>query len=747
MKAQKKVLAVLLAALQLALSFSFGGYEALAAQVVTGAHLPVTVTPSGVSAAARGGTLSLSPTLLPLSGVSLSPLSPQAVLSPTLTVAPALTAAPQAAEALLHAEVPLLSQALVEAPALASPEVREAFQSAGFRQDAPVERAQNAGATLFAALRGERLNLGAAGQDAAATRASSAQGARNRPALSRAAPSKTDTSLPVPAPKPAPAAKASFWRKPAVRVAVAGAAVAAAWAALPLLAGHVAAVAAAGSITLSVIGLPQIVKNFKSDREGMKDLAIASPLLWFAAAVLLSTVSIGQGSSLWWNAANLAGVAESAVVVGQINNAKKDPKALKATLLTALAVLAPLPLLATGVLIPVSTGMTVAFTAAMGLLWVLNWPQVRQNYRLFKEEGRPPKGIAPLYPALVALGSGLHLYAALMGGDLRWALNAVIAIVTAGMVLGQIYFPRASNAVVGPLVELADRLLPGRKAPDAAALKAQAEAVVSKLFAGSELKAFKGEAPAERMSEILTKASALPGRSVIYLEAPTAAGKSTLAESLKATLGGRIKVFPVDAYFNTGSDVPRAKDGTPDYDRPEALNLARAGKDIESLLAGKRVELPDYDMKTATTRFDSGRFLELGADEILIVDSIYASHKTLLDASAGSHTLNVFLYAPAVVRLARRLLRDRKERGVSLETNLKSWGRILDNERDFILPLRDKADVQVNLVGEEELGKLTDVYAGLLAEEWSARGQEPAITALFSQAIEASLKADAQARR
>ena len=250
----------------------------------------------------------------------------------------------------------------------------------------------------------------------------------------------------------------TLWAKPGVRLAASFLAGAASVAAFPWLAANVAAVAAAGSITLSVIGIPQILHLHKTKSEGVKDLAVGSTLIWFAAAVLLSAVSIGNGSSIWWNAANVAGVAESAAVLGQINYYKRDAKDLKATALTVAASLAPLPFMALQLFMPLSVWVTAAFWAAMGLLWVLNWPQIRQNYRIYQAEGRAPKGTSPLYPALVALGSLLHLYAAVMGGDVRWMMNAGIAILTAGIVLAQIFFPGAANAVVAPLIKLSEKL-------------------------------------------------------------------------------------------------------------------------------------------------------------------------------------------------------------------------------------------------------------------------------------------------
>jgi hypothetical protein len=138
----------------------------------------------------------------------------------------------------------------------------------------------------------------------------------------------------------------------------------------------------------------------------------------------------------------------------------------------------------------------------------------------------------------------------------------------------------------------------------------------------------------------------------------------------------------------------------------------------------------------------SGEFLELGPDEVLIVDSIYAAHGRLLDAGAGHASLDVFLYAPAAVRLARRIARDRVQRGISAERNLKAWPHILDDEGLFILPLHSRADLILNLVGADELRRLPDTYAGLLAEEWAAEGEDPAAMQLFRDDIRASLAAD-----
>lgn len=278
-------------------------------------------------------------------------------------------------------------------------------------------------------------------------------------------------------------------------------------------------------------------------------------------------------------------------------------------------------------------------------------------------------------------------------------------------------------------------------------LLAEARDFLADLFAGKEYMAHKGRDAQGQLARLRERAAALPGRSIIYLEAPTAAGKSTLADNLKSALGQRVKVFPVDDYYKALAEAPQGKDGLPDFDRPEALHLGRAAADIQALLEGKRIELPRYDMRAGTFLPQSGNYMQLGPDEVLIVDSIYAAHDRFVRAGIGHRSLNVYLHAPAAVRLARRLSRDRTQRGVSVERNLRSWPHILEDEKHFILPLRARADMVLNLVEESELARLPETYAVLLAQEWAAEGRSGATAGLLRCDIAASLRADAGAAR
>ncbi|PJA16752.1 MAG: hypothetical protein CO113_15765 [Elusimicrobia bacterium CG_4_9_14_3_um_filter_62_55] len=633
--------------------------------------------------------------------------------------------------------------------------VSAALELPGIKKSAAAESSHGAAAKVFAALEGTKIS----GNDADAVPAGGslsgrARGLRLNPAAAplNVRPEGISEKVPGRSPKGKAAPKRT-WKT----IGMVGGGLAL-LAAAPFLTAYSGVAAAMGSVTLGVIGIPQIVRNFKLKQKGVGDLAIESSLIWFGGAALISAVSIGQvvlsGAALmnpaspafWWNLVNVLGVAQSATILGQINYYRRTKSDLIKTLATAAATAAPLALMAAGALMSLTAWINVAFTGAMTLFLILNIPQIRQNLHTWLTEGRIPEGVSPMYPLLVALGSAFHLYAAVVGWDLRWMFNAILAIAGSATVLTQIYAPKTSNRILGPLVLGAERFAAAVEKrfslSKRARLLRRARDAVSPAFEGEDVMRFVSPDADAQIKTMLEGAGALPGRSAIILQAPTAAGKSTLAVELSKKLGNRIKSLEVDRYFKALKDVPVDEEGYPDFDRPDSLHLEWVAEDIKALLRGERIELPSHDMARGTTDRRSGEFFQLGPNDVLVIDSIFASHDLILEAIGDSKSLNLHLFAPTAARLARRLARDTKLRGTSVAENLGRWPKILENEGKYIRPMRARADLDINLMTEKELARLEEFYAEILAEAWAKNGEDPALGAALAAMIKASLKAD-----
>lgn len=85
----------------------------------------------------------------------------------------------------------------------------------------------------------------------------------------------------------------------------------------------------------------------------------------------------------------------------------------------------------------------------------------------------------------------------------------------------------------------------------------------------------------------------------------------------------------LDDYFLNREDTPRDPSGQYDFDALEALDLELLNKQLEKLINGKIVEIPIFNFLTGK-RSPKGRFLQLGKNEILLVEGIHALNPNLL---------------------------------------------------------------------------------------------------------------------
>jgi uncharacterized protein with PQ loop repeat len=208
-----------------------------------------------------------------------------------------------------------------------------------------------------------------------------------------------------------------------------------------LLHHPVSALGVAGSTVLSAAGIPQIVKNFKWKSLATKDLSLKAGLIWAAASALFLGLSLIQHSSPFWVASNLSGLLESSVLISQI--LLYNHKGVRGAL-SALSV-------AVGSLAAVLGGISfpaVLFGAALGLLTVLNIPQIAANLKLYRAERKSPEGLSPLLSVLVISGSALSLVVALAQGNIYWVLTNAVSILMSALILGQIYAPGPVNFVL-----------------------------------------------------------------------------------------------------------------------------------------------------------------------------------------------------------------------------------------------------------------------------------------------------------
>jgi uridine kinase len=184
----------------------------------------------------------------------------------------------------------------------------------------------------------------------------------------------------------------------------------------------------------------------------------------------------------------------------------------------------------------------------------------------------------------------------------------------------------------------------------------------------------------------------------------SASGKTTVVrEILKKTRPGNVLKINHDDYYHNQDHLSMEERRIINYDHPSSLDNDLLLTHLETLLAGKSIQKPVYDFVN-NTRSDTSELVE--PRPIIIIEGILVLHdKRIRDLS----TMNIFVELDDDTRFIRRLTRDIKERGRTMETVIEQYlstvkpmyhSYIKPTKRyaDVIIPNDHKHDIAVDLV-------------------------------------------------
>jgi uridine kinase len=139
-------------------------------------------------------------------------------------------------------------------------------------------------------------------------------------------------------------------------------------------------------------------------------------------------------------------------------------------------------------------------------------------------------------------------------------------------------------------------------------------------------------------------------------------GKTTLAKALAEALPlGQVAVIPHDAYYRDLGHLAFEDRVRCNFDEPAALDNEGLAADLHRLRAGQPIARPTYDFTTHTRLAETTR---VEATPVTIVEGILV---LAIPALGALLDLKVFVATSEPIRLARRIERDRAERGRTRE--------------------------------------------------------------------------------
>ncbi len=185
---------------------------------------------------------------------------------------------------------------------------------------------------------------------------------------------------------------------------------------------------------------------------------------------------------------------------------------------------------------------------------------------------------------------------------------------------------------------------------------------------------------------------------IIGIAGGTASGKTTVAQKIKEEFGDNVELLSHDYYYLPHNDMTYEERTKINYDHPNAFETDRLIRDIRDLKDGKAVDVPVYDF-TIHNRVDDTVRVE--PKRVIIVEGILVFENEELRRLMD---IKIFVDTDSDERLARRILRDVKERGRSLDSVLTQYTTTVKPMHDqFVEPSKRYADIIVPRGGQNSV--------------------------------------------
>ncbi|KGG81459.1 uridine kinase [Caloranaerobacter azorensis H53214] len=176
---------------------------------------------------------------------------------------------------------------------------------------------------------------------------------------------------------------------------------------------------------------------------------------------------------------------------------------------------------------------------------------------------------------------------------------------------------------------------------------------------------------------------------LIGITGGTGSGKSTVAQEIFNSLPEKnIVIIEQDSYYKDQSHLTFEERIKTNYDHPLAFDNDLLIKHLKDLLEGKPIEKPIYDFEAHNRKKETVR---VEPKDIIILEGIL-----ILDDERIRNLLDIkiFVDTDADIRIIRRITRDIKERGRTLESVIEQYlTTVRPAHMQFIEPSKKYADI------------------------------------------------------
>ncbi|EHO51188.1 uridine kinase [Lentilactobacillus kisonensis] len=186
---------------------------------------------------------------------------------------------------------------------------------------------------------------------------------------------------------------------------------------------------------------------------------------------------------------------------------------------------------------------------------------------------------------------------------------------------------------------------------------------------------------------------------VIGVTGGSGSGKTTVSRKIFDELSNySIMILQQDSYYNDQAQMTMAERKQVNYDHPNTFDYDLLVKQLTQLLHYQAIEKPVYDYNMFTRSTET---IHQDPREVIILEGILIlDDKRLRDLM----DIKVFVDTDDDIRLIRRIERDTKERGRSLDSVINQYlTTVKPMYHQFVEPTKRYADIIVPEGGENQV--------------------------------------------
>ncbi|MBN7814796.1 uridine kinase family protein [Algoriphagus pacificus] len=178
---------------------------------------------------------------------------------------------------------------------------------------------------------------------------------------------------------------------------------------------------------------------------------------------------------------------------------------------------------------------------------------------------------------------------------------------------------------------------------------------------------------------------------IVGITGGSASGKTLFLERLLNTFEpGEVCLISQDNYYKPRNLQPIDAQGIHNFDTPMSIDFEEYAADIRKIQAGETVTREEYTFNNASK---TPKMLTFNAAPVVVVEGIFVLYYPEL---AELLDLKIFIDAKDHIKLKRRIIRDKVERGYDLDDVLYRYEmHVMPTYEKYIKPFKNEADLIV----------------------------------------------------